>query len=90
MAVSSNTTNPSTAANVSGAAPTIFTIPARRVGTIDILDEARDRLRVIWLALTPENQTWRDDDAIFCIWADVEKVLTDLKALRDFMYGRGE
>lgn len=65
----------------------VVTIPETKVSACDLLDGARDRLRVIHLALSPENKGWQDDDALFSIWAAVNHVMNDLDALRDHLNG---
>lgn len=61
----------------------VCTIPAMKVADIDLLDRARDKLRTVHVALSPEADGWRDEQALLSIWAVVESVMGDLNHLRD-------
>lgn len=66
----------------------VVTIPAMKIMDVDLLDGARDKLRTIHLALSPENKGWQDGDALFAIWATVNHVMNDLDHLRDYLCER--
>lgn len=61
----------------------IVTIPAMKVADVDLLDRARDKLRTVHVALSPEASGWQDEQALLSIWAVVEAVMVDLDHLRD-------
>lgn len=65
-----------------------ITIPLMKIMDIDLLDGARDKLRTIHLALSPDNKGWQDDQALFSIWAAVNHVMNDLDHLRDYLCER--
>lgn len=67
----------------------IVTVPAMKIMDVDLLDGARDKLRTIHLALSPDNKGWQDDEALFSIWATISHVMNDLDALRDYLCERG-
>lgn len=67
----------------------IATIPAVKIVDIDLLDGARDKLRTVHVALSPEAGTHRDDLAMMAIWATMEGIITDLNHLRDHLCDRG-
>lgn len=75
MAVSNNTTNPRS----------VVTVPAMQISACDLLDGARDKLRTVHLALSPDNKGWQDGEALFSIWAAVNHVMNDLDHLRDYL-----
>ena len=68
----------------------IVTVPAIKIADVDLLDGARDKLRVIHLALAPDNRGWQDEQALFSVWASIDHVMNDLDALRDHLCDGGE
>lgn len=58
-------------------------IPARSVYPGDLMDSALDKLRTASLALSPDNNGWHDENALFSIWATLEAVIKELEPVRN-------
>lgn len=68
-------------------ASTEIVLPARTIYLGDLMDRALDKLRTAHLALTPENETWRDTETMGAIWATIEQVIRDLEPVRNRLQG---
>lgn len=65
----------------------VVTIPESFVDTLSLLDLARDTLRTVHIAMSPEAKPHLDETALFSIWATIDRVQCDLDALRSHMDG---
>lgn len=53
----------------------------------DAIDQAIDMLRVIHLAMSPDNSGWHTDKALSSVWSSIEQVICDLMPVRDHLQG---
>jgi hypothetical protein len=66
---------------------TPITTKSERISSGDLMDRGVDKLRTVWLALSPDNTGWLDEAHLLSVWATLEGALRDLEPVRDRLQG---
>jgi hypothetical protein len=62
-------------------------LPEHSIHSGDLMDRGMDKLRTVWLALSPDNKGWLDEAHLLAVWSTLDAALRDLEPVRNRLQG---